>query len=167
MRSQGHGCLLRRRGWLVLIAAAGVYLAFALTNLSVPGPNYDEVADAIPALELLRGEAPVSALKQVVVFGQPLPLMMSHYIGPTSTYISLLGFLLFGPSIESLRLTQTLLGLVTLFLLWQLARTWLMIKRRVWLLCWRPLRRYSSGGIAPASSSPRRCCRSRWACCSR
>ena len=124
MRSQGHGCLLRRRGWLVLIAAAGVYLAFALTNLSVPGPNYDEVADAIPALELLRGEAPASALKQVVVFGQPLPLMMSHYIGPTSTYISLLGFLLFGPSIESLRLTQTLLGLVTLFLLWQLARTW-------------------------------------------
>jgi len=116
--------MLRRNGWVVLIAAAGFYLVFALTDLSSPGPNYDEVADAIPALELLRGEAPTSALKQIVILDRPLPLMMSHYIGPTSTYISLLGFLIFGPSVESLRLTQTLLGLVTLFLLWLLARTW-------------------------------------------
>jgi hypothetical protein len=119
-----YRCVRRNSSRLALITATGLYLAFALTNLSLPGPNYDEVADAIPALELLRGEVPASALKHIVVLGQPLPVMMSHYIGPTSTYISLIGFLIFGASVESLRITQTLLGLVTLFLTWRLAQTW-------------------------------------------
>ncbi|GIV85891.1 MAG: hypothetical protein KatS3mg052_2898 [Candidatus Roseilinea sp.] len=104
--------------------AATLYLGVALANLSLPGPNYDEVADAIPALELLRGEWPASALKTIRVFGQPMPIMMLHYIGPTSIYTSLAGFALFGVSVESLRLTQTLIGLLTLVLLWWLGRLW-------------------------------------------
>ncbi len=101
-----------------------LHLCIALANPSLPGPNYDEAADAIPALELLRGEWPASALKTVRLFGQPLPVMMLHYIGPTSIYTSLAGFVLFGVSVESLRLTQTLIGLLTLILIWTLSRAW-------------------------------------------
>ncbi|WP_169239290.1 glycosyltransferase family 39 protein [Candidatus Roseilinea sp. NK_OTU-006] len=112
------------RSFLALALAGVLYLSIALANLSLPGPNYDEVADAIPALELLRGEWPASALKTIRVFGQPMPIMMLHYIGPTSIYTSLAGFALFGISVESLRLTQTLIGLLTLILTWALARVW-------------------------------------------
>ena len=116
--------LARPRSLLALGLAAALYLSIALINLSLPGPNYDEVADAIPALELLRGEPPASALKTITLFGQPVPIMMLHYIGPTSIYTSLIGFAIFGVSVEALRLTQTLIGLLTLSLTWLLARAW-------------------------------------------
>ncbi|PJF46583.1 MAG: hypothetical protein D6709_02800 [Chloroflexi bacterium] len=112
------------RSFLALALAGVLYLSIALANLSLPGPNYDEVADAVPALELLRGEWPASALKTIRVFGQPVPIMMLHYIGPTSIYTSLAGFALFGVSVESLRLAQTLIGVLTLLLTWALARAW-------------------------------------------
>lgn len=112
------------RSFLVLVLSGALYLGIALANPSLPGPNYDEAADAIPALELLRGEWPASALKTIRVFGQPAPVMMLHYIGPTSIYTSLAGFVLFGVSVESLRLTQTLIGLLTLILIWALGRIW-------------------------------------------
>lgn len=112
------------RSFLALALAGTLYLGIALANPGLPGPNYDEAADAIPALELLRGEWPASALKTIRVFGQPVPVMMLHYIGPTSIYTSLAGFVLFGVSVESLRLTQTLIGLLTLILVWALGRAW-------------------------------------------
>ncbi|MCS6849275.1 MAG: glycosyltransferase family 39 protein [Anaerolineae bacterium] len=112
------------RSFLALVLSGALYFGIALVNLGLPGLNYDEAADAIPALELLRGEWPASALKTIRVFDQPVPIMMLHYIGPTSIYTSLAGFTLFGVSVESLRLTQTLIGLLTLILIWTLARTW-------------------------------------------
>ncbi len=124
MRLQRRKRLATSLSVIGLVVAALLYLSVALANLSLPGPNYDEVADAIPALELMRGEWPASALKTIRLFGQPVPIMMLHYIGPTSIYTSLAGFALFGVSVESLRLTQTLVGLFTLAFLWALGRCW-------------------------------------------
>ncbi len=109
---------------LVLIAVLLVYFIVGLHNLSLPGPNYDEVADAVPAIEVLTGQYPASALKSIDVLDRPLPLMMLHYIGPTSIYTSLAGFALLGISVESLRITQLLIGALALVLLWLLARSW-------------------------------------------
>jgi 4-amino-4-deoxy-L-arabinose transferase-like glycosyltransferase len=108
---------------LALLVALLIYFAAGLHNLSLPGPNYDEVADAVPALEVLTGQFPASALKSIEVLGRPLPLMMLHYIGP-SIYTSLIGFALLGISVESLRITQLLIGALALVLLWTLARRW-------------------------------------------
>lgn len=108
----------------VLLAGVAAYLVLALTNLNLPGAHYDEAADAVPAMELLHGQYPASALKSITVFGQPVPIMMLHYIGPTSIYTSLLGFAALGVSIEALRLTQTLIGLLTLVLLTVVSRAW-------------------------------------------
>jgi 4-amino-4-deoxy-L-arabinose transferase-like glycosyltransferase len=109
---------------LALLLALLIYFAIGLHNLNLPGPNYDEVADAAPALEVLIGQPPVSALKSIDVLGHQLPLMMLHYIGPTSIYTSLAGFLLLGISVESLRITQLVIGALALVLLWLLARRW-------------------------------------------
>ncbi len=115
-----------KRIWdlLALFISLVVYFAIGLTNLSLPGPNYDEVADAVPAVEVLNRQYPASALKSITLFSQPLPLMMLHYIGPTSIYTSLAGFSLLGISVESLRVTQLVIGALALFLLWVLARQW-------------------------------------------
>lgn len=110
--------------FIALVLAVGIYLGIGLVNLGLPGPHYDEVADAIPALELLRGEWPVSALKTASILGRPVPLMMLHYIGPTSICTSLLGFSLLGVSVEALRLTQLTIGVIALGLTWALARVW-------------------------------------------
>lgn len=107
----------------MLCAAAMVYLVTGLTNLQLPGPQNDEVADAVPALELLHG-LPSSAFNNVDLFGTRLPLVMGHYTGPSSIVESYVGMALFGTTIAGLRTAQLLLGALTLLLLWLLARGW-------------------------------------------
>ncbi|MCL5995194.1 MAG: glycosyltransferase family 39 protein [Chloroflexi bacterium] len=106
-----------------LVIAYLVYFSVGLSNLDLPGLQYDEAADAVPALELIHG-LPTTAFSTVTVFGLRLPLMMGHYTGPSSIYTSLVGMTLFGTTTQGLRTSQLLLGAVTIFLLWWLAHTW-------------------------------------------
>ncbi len=106
-----------------IVAALVIYFGVGLADLHLPGPQNDEVADAVPAMELLRG-LPNSAFDTVDVLGLRLPLMMGHYIGPTSIYTSLAGMAVFGTTVEGLRISQLLLGALTLLLLWWMARRW-------------------------------------------
>ncbi|MCL4504611.1 MAG: glycosyltransferase family 39 protein [Chloroflexi bacterium] len=108
---------------ILVIAAFVIYFSVGLTNLHLPGPQNDEVADAVPAMELLRG-LPNSAFDTIDILGHQLPLMMGHYIGPTSIYTSYVGMALFGDTIEGLRISQLVLGAFTLLLLWLAARRW-------------------------------------------
>jgi 4-amino-4-deoxy-L-arabinose transferase-like glycosyltransferase len=104
-------------------AAIVVYLALGFHHLALPGLQYDEVADAVPAAELLRGERP-SSEGTITLFGRAWPLMMRPHIGPTSTYVTLAAFALKGVSVATLRASQLALGGVTLLLFWVLARRW-------------------------------------------
>ena len=108
----------------IFVAAMVIYFAFGCANLGLPGPQNDEVADAVPALELLR-HLPNTAFDTIAIWGEKLPLMMGHYIGPTSIYVSYLGMALFGTTITGLRISQLLLGALTLVLLYVFARRWL------------------------------------------
>jgi 4-amino-4-deoxy-L-arabinose transferase-like glycosyltransferase len=108
---------------IAILAAFAIYFGYGVADLGVPGAQYDEVADAVPAMEMLTGQ-PVSSLSTVTVFGQQLPLMMLHHIGPTSIFTSFIGMAIFGISIQSLRLTQLIIGALTLLLLWLLSRRW-------------------------------------------
>ena len=106
-----------------LLSAFLIYWSFGLYNLGVPGLQYDEAADAVPAMELLN-RLPNTALSTVDILGQKLPLMMGHYTGPSSIYTSLAGMALFGTSVAGLRISQMLLGAITLCLLWGITRAW-------------------------------------------
>jgi hypothetical protein len=108
---------------IALFIGYAVYFGVGLSNLSLPGPQYDEVADAVPAMELIHG-LPNTAFDTVQVFGLRLPLVMGHYTGPSSIYVSFAGMSLFGTTVAGLRMTQLLLGAITLLLLFYLARTW-------------------------------------------
>lgn len=108
---------------IALLAAMSAYFAIGLTNLSLPGLQYDEAADAVPAIEFMDGVTP-SAIRNVTLFGRQWPVMMLHHIGPTSIYTSLIGLSLLGVSVESLRATQLTVGAVALALLWLLGRSW-------------------------------------------
>lgn len=113
------------RWWpvLALVAALVIYFAIGLSNLRLPGLQYDEAADAVPAIQVLNGTSP-SAIHNIELFGRQWPLMLLHHIGPTTIYTSLIGFSILGVSVESLRITQLLVGAVALCLLWWLARSW-------------------------------------------
>ncbi len=108
---------------LALVVAYALYFSIGLTNLTLPGPQYDEVADAVPAMELIRG-LPNTAFDTVNVFGLHLPLVMGHYTGPSSIYVSFAGMSVFGTTVAGLRITQLILGAITLLLLFILARAW-------------------------------------------
>ncbi len=108
---------------VALFIGYAVYFAIGLTNLNLPGPQYDEVADAVPAMELIHG-LPNTAFDTVEILGLRLPLVMGHYTGPSSIYVSFAGMSLFGTTVAGLRITQLLLGAITLLLLFVLARTW-------------------------------------------
>lgn len=115
---------LRSRAWLVVgVAAVAVYLAIGLHQLDVPGLMYDEAADAVPAIEVLHGARPTSQFS-IELFGHRVPLMMQTHIGPTSTYLTLAAFALAGVSVTTLRVSQLLVGALSLVLFWRLARRW-------------------------------------------
>ncbi len=108
---------------IALGASVACYLSIGLQRLDLPGLQYDEAFDAVPAMELLRGLSS-SAVSAIRIGGREWPLMMHPHIGPTSTYLSLLAFALGGVSVAVLRTSQLLVGVTTLVLLWLLACTW-------------------------------------------
>ena len=63
---------------IILATAYLIYFAVGLTNLRLPGLQYDEAADAVPALELIHG-LPNSAFDTLDILGHKLPLVMGHY----------------------------------------------------------------------------------------
>jgi len=109
--------------WPALLASLLCFFAVGAHSLRQPGLQYDEAFDAIPAIEVLQGARPRCA-DSTRLFGPDLPLMMHPHIGPTTIYTSLAGFELLGVSVESLRLSQLVVGALALLLLALLARAW-------------------------------------------
>ena len=96
--------------WLFVFALL-VYLLAATFQLRLPGLYYDEALDAVPAMQMLLGQ-PLETQATVHIAGHEWPLMLMSYVGSTTTYLSMIVFALFGPSVVALRLMNALLGLV-------------------------------------------------------
>lgn len=111
--------------WSVLafILAATFLVVVGTYDLRLPGLQYDEAFDAVPILESLQGREPGCA-RAVALLGRSWPLMIHPHIGPTSAYVALVSFSLFGVSVESLRCSQLAIGVLTLLLLVVAARSW-------------------------------------------
>jgi hypothetical protein len=102
---------------LAFLAPLVLYLALALYQIELPGPNYDEAVEAKPAVQLLAGQ-PVEAHRDAVVtlLGRRLPLMIVDYVGALNVYALLASFKLGGISVASMRLWSITVAAVILWL---------------------------------------------------
>lgn len=118
-----RGAAHRTRALFVLVASLVVYAAAGLHHISLPGLQQDEAWDALIALDTLHG-APLGDTPSVTLLGHQLPLMSTTHEGPTIIYLSMPTLALAGPSVAALRFLHVMVGLLTLVLLWSLARRW-------------------------------------------
>lgn len=122
-------CWLRENGWeLLLPLALTIYLVQACPQLALPGLNYDEALDAVPAMQFVLRE-PIEAFATVRALNREWPLMVMPYIGATSTYLLIPAFALAGAGVVTLRATGVILGAATLMLAWYTVRS--LFDRRV------------------------------------
>jgi 4-amino-4-deoxy-L-arabinose transferase-like glycosyltransferase len=107
----------------LLVAALILFVALAAYQLALPGLHYDEAFEAVPAMQLLLHQ-PVTTFRGhgFMVAGRLFPVMTQDYIGAINTYATIPFFLLFGISTLSLRTMAIVMGLVTLWLAFRLAR---------------------------------------------
>ncbi len=113
----GHG--LDRFGLLVIIMT---YVTLSLYQLQLPGLHYDEAFEAVPALQILRGQPVVAFRNGGLLLGRQLyPLMTQDYIGAINTYAVIPFILVFGTTTIALRVFSTMIGAITLWLAYQLS----------------------------------------------
>lgn len=117
--------------WLVIASGLAVFLALTLYQVQLPGLHYDEAREAgLPALQILRG-MPVEAFRGAgFTVGRSLfPLMVVDYIGATNVVLALPFLALGGPQVAALRALPVCLSVLSLLLLYALARQ--LYNRRV------------------------------------
>ncbi len=102
-----------------LLIPIAVYLFFSLSNLDLPGLQYDEVLFANAALGNLDGSF---VTWETTVAGYRLPVMLMPYLGAVKAYLYYPIFKLCGPGVAAVRLPVILLGLVTLIFTYALVR---------------------------------------------
>ncbi|MFN8458729.1 MAG: glycosyltransferase family 39 protein [Anaerolineae bacterium] len=105
-----------RSTWLYLLGViVTIYLTLSLYQINLPGLHYDEAFEAVPALQLLRGQS-VTAFRNsgLVINGQLFPWMTQDYIGAINTYLAIPFIAVMGPTTAALRVMSILVGLVTL-----------------------------------------------------
>lgn len=108
----------------VTVAGLMLYLALSFYQLDLPGLSYDEALDAVPAMQTLLG-LPLDVVGVFTLAGREWPLMVMSYVGPTTSYLAMPGFALFGITVPTLRITNILVGLTALLLTWGFLREYL------------------------------------------
>ncbi len=106
---------LRSAWFYLLVGLVIIYLALSLYQINLPGLHYDEAFEAVPALQLLRGQ-PVPAFRNsgLLINGQLFPWMTQDYIGAVNTYLAIPFIAALGPTPAALRVMSILVGLATL-----------------------------------------------------
>lgn len=116
------------RTWILLsLPALAIALAAGAFQIDAPGLYYDEAIQAGPARDFLDGRAAgvhASDLHTREVAGRPFPWRTAVYMGALKSQLLIPSFALFGPSVEVLRLTTLVWGLVGLALTIRLAQSW-------------------------------------------
>ena len=108
--------------WTWLFATALVLFWLAATfDLLLPGLNYDEVADVVPAMQFLLRQ-PLDVAGSLHIAGREWPLMIMPYVGSTTTFLAMPAFYLQGVTVAVLRHTTIFIGLLSLCLGWGFLR---------------------------------------------
>jgi len=105
---------MSRRVEIALLALiCSLFFVLASYHIELPGLYYDEALDVVPTMQLATGQR-VEEHRSIEVLGHRLPIMVSEYVGPVSTYLTLPFFLLFGVSVFSLRLATIVFAVGTI-----------------------------------------------------
>jgi hypothetical protein len=113
------------RLWRVLaMLALMFYLGLALHQLDLPGLNYDEALDAAPAVQTVLGKR-IDGAYTLELAGRQWPLMIEQWFGPTTTYLLVAAFGIFGIGATTIRATGVFVGLISLLLIWGFLREYL------------------------------------------
>jgi len=97
----------------LLALICSLFFVLASYHIELPGLYYDEALDVVPTMQLVTGQH-VEEHRSIEVLGHRLPMMVSEYVGPVSTYLTLPFFLLFGVSVFSLRLATIVFAVGTI-----------------------------------------------------
>lgn len=105
---------------LLLCTAAGIlFLSLTLQELRLPGPHYDEVFTATPAVNFVNNTYATDPMQidpsVIHLFGRPIPLMLMTYVGSVQTFLYVPVFALFGTDLTVVRVMPIILAL---FALW-------------------------------------------------
>jgi len=106
---------IRAGWWILTVLALLLYLALALYQLDLPGLNYDETLDAVPAMQVVQHQR-IDSFATLKLAGRAWPLMTMPYVGVTTTHLLIPVFALAGIGVTTLRGTAVLLGLISLLL---------------------------------------------------
>jgi hypothetical protein len=109
---------------LTCISSLVLYLFLASRSILLPGIQYDEAVQAPHAITMLKGEQSESLrpMLTLTAAGISFPVMQVEYAGSLKSYLLALTFGLFGPSVETLRITVILVGLLGLIFFALLAK---------------------------------------------
>lgn len=116
---------MRSNGWHrgVTLLSLILFLGLATHQLALPGLNYDEAFDAVPAMQILLNQ-PQEPLRGsgLHIAGRTWPLMVMDYKGVVHTYWALPFLWALGVRVFALRLSCVFLGLLTIAFTHRLAR---------------------------------------------
>jgi len=100
---------------LVLSGLVLLYAALSFYQIDLPGLHYDEAFEAVPALQLWRGQ-PVATFRHsgLALNGRRFPLMTQDYIGAINTYAAIPFIAILGPTPAAPRVMSILVGAITL-----------------------------------------------------
>lgn len=101
---------------LVLVASCVLFFACGLALLPYPGVQNDEALFAAPLYQ------PKWDLAHITLFHVRISLMLMSYLGCLKSWIYKPIFLLWPPSVYSLRVPVLLMGTITIYLTWLLLR---------------------------------------------
>ncbi len=97
-----------------LAALSALMAVFLLYDAHLPGIYSDEVYMLASAVQMLNGQS-IDAVWSVDLFGHPMLLQCTDYIGPVSAYLGLPFIVLFGPTGFSLRLADAVYALLIMY----------------------------------------------------
>lgn len=116
------------RTWILLsLPALAIALAAGAFQIDAPGLYYDEAIQAGPARDFLDGRAAgvhASDLHTREFAGRPFPWRTAVYMGALKSQLLIPSFALFGSSVEVLRRTTLVWGLIGLVLAIRFAQSW-------------------------------------------
>ena len=114
-RTKQHFCLA------TAIVSVMIFSCLAFYQVRLPGLYYDEAADVVPAMQLLRGDdVQLARGVGISLAGRDFPVMIGDYWGVVSTYAVLPLFALFGVGVFPIRLWTIGAGMLAVFLTYRL-----------------------------------------------
>lgn len=100
------------KGILLFLVSIGIFLAFSLYRIELPGLYEAESYNLMPAVDILYNKDIVKDCYSMTMAGQRFPLMITPFNGALDSYILLPVTRVFGFTVNTIRITQVALAVI-------------------------------------------------------